>query len=261
MKIDYRKLTGRFLSLAERIWSAKASSLTLILFVAATILMIGGVAGASALGLPIGTCFREGHSMTWFSFFMLLITAGFSRRIWQALGGRRPDAPQLWRWLSILFLFLALDEVFKIHETLDHRLCDIFGWDRNGWADHIDDGLILVYGIVAAGLLLAHWREALRFTIAWPHFALAVVAAISTVALDFLGGEKRFVASMIGHADVKLVGDVLDIIEESFKIYGEIFFMGAFSRLYQSVRGAQNKAAEDSSISPSLQSEPHSSRG
>jgi hypothetical protein len=206
-----------------------------------TALMVAGVSWAALLDWRIGWCFREGRPMTWASFFQLILVAAIAREIWIAVDHSRSElcrgGAKLWRLMWWGFLFLACDELLKIHETVDHRICDLFNLDSSGSADHIDDVIVGLYGLAGAAILLRYWREALRLRAAPWYFGLAAAATVATVGIDLLGGSKELL-SVYFPTPVALHNalSVLDIAEEACKIYGEVFFVGAFARVLETVR-------------------------
>jgi len=100
-------------------------------------------------------------------------------------GGRR-----LWLLMTVGFAFLAADDLFKIHENIDHLINRILGIDpEHSIADHCDDAIILVYAIIGLAVVSRHRRHVLQLRgfargIGWGlgYFALMVV-------LDALGGH------------------------------------------------------------------------
>jgi hypothetical protein len=93
------------------------------------------------------------------------------------------DAQRFWKLVCIGFAFLAIDELCLVHENIDRLTHCIVGKNRdNHITDHLDDLIVLGYGLV--GLVLAYQHRwvilRLRFfrrggTIAMILFAVMVL--------------------------------------------------------------------------------------
>jgi len=97
---------------------------------------------------------------------------------------------RLWLLMALGFAFLAADDLFKIHEGIDHLINRALGIDpEHSIADHCDDAIIVVYAIVGLTVVYRQRRNVLQLRgfargIGWGmgYFALMVV-------LDALGGH------------------------------------------------------------------------
>lgn len=99
-------------------------------------------------------------------------------------------AQRLWLLMALGFAFLAADDLFKIHENIDHLINTALGIDpEHSIADHCDDAIILVYAIIGLAVVYRQRRHVLQLRgfargIGWGvgYFALMVV-------LDALAGH------------------------------------------------------------------------
>lgn len=68
----------------------------------------------------------------------------------------------------------------------------------------------------------------------WKIFLAAVTCAFFTVVLDLIGNSKNFLNEILGssHLANKCIL-LINVLEESFKLYGEAFFIVAFFAVYQ----------------------------
>ncbi len=119
----------------------------------------------------------------------------------QAANGRMPVLrPYLWLVMSVGFAYLAMDELFMIHENTERLL-------------HVSDAFaVLAYMLVALALgrlLLADLRKAPR---ALAFFALAIVCTAMSLAIDA----------------VTHVRGPMMAYEEIFEIFGVYFFLASF---------------------------------
>ena len=70
--------------------------------------------------------FDETGIISWFSCLQLLILCGLSWYIFSIrkkveVTGLHKSPHKLWKWIAVGFLYLAIDEIAQIHETLEHR--------------------------------------------------------------------------------------------------------------------------------------------
>ena len=93
--------------------------------------------------------FGEFHFVTWFSFAQLLFLSVLSAKIFDIdVSGKTKhilrSAGFIWAIIAFGFFFLALDEIFLIHEIIDVAIHTVFNIEETGLTDRIDDVLILI---------------------------------------------------------------------------------------------------------------------
>ncbi len=181
--------------------------------------------------LHLGWGFQEMRPVTWISFFQLLLVGFISQHIFLVRKNESSSA-KLWHLLSIFFIFLAFDELLRFHESIDHRICDLFGFDRYGPADHIDDVIILLYGVFGAFLLIKYFSEVMIFKKVTKVFIFAAIFAVFMVIFDLLGGRQGEMHLYFKGEDLTFILRLFDIIEESCKSLSEVCFVGAFLNVY-----------------------------
>lgn len=112
-------------------------------------------------------------------------------------------------WLIhfILFLYLGLDDLFRIHERIDNGFHRLAGLDRNNpITDHLDDAIVIAYAVFAACVWLRYRFEVLRFPwMLWTMIAGFLGFAAMTV-LDVREGQKVLEESL------KLVSSTLILL-------------------------------------------------
>ena len=138
----------------------------------------------------------------------------------------------MWKYLGYGFIYLAFDDLLRFHEEIDHMICKIFSWDKHGPADKIDDFIIVIYGLIAFGILVKHFKEALNFKSGFLFFLGAIFFAIITTGSDLLGGMTGPLSNIVNQENLPSVLRTLDIIEETAKSLAEVFFVGAFLNIY-----------------------------
>lgn len=184
--------------------------------------------------------FDEGSLINWLSCVQLLIIAGINWKIYRLKTGIKEEYKPgknpklLWQFLAFGFVFCAVDEVLQIHENLDKLIHLLFQIQENFLTDHIDDLIILMYGII--GLLVIYYfrQEFYLYRDSFNYFKIAVILACISIGLDFLT-QGQETSNLLNEVE-KLQREWFRSIEEIFKIFTEGFLMAAF---YQCLRIAK----------------------
>ena len=211
---------GRVARTASRLWdNVRAPGAPPPAVPLVGVVVVGGTLLIVALLLWLGVHhhdkaawhFYEHRAGTYYSGALLLVSAALTLGIARRLTGRRFG--RFWRVAAVGFLYLAADELTSIHEDLDKWLNALFGRPHDDpWTDHIDDTLVLLYGVVAVAWAFRH-REAL-LQLRWATFLLSVafLGFLLTSAFDVL--------------------NLSPAIEESLKILAEaLIVVGLFAAL------------------------------
>ncbi len=139
--------------------------------------------------------FYEHRAGTYYSGALLVTAAVLAFRVARRMTGRRVG--RFWSGASFGLLYLAADEITAVHEYVDKWLHRGLGWpDAHPITDHIDDAIVILYGIVAVVWAL-RYRDAL-LRLRWTTFllTLAAVGFAVTSALDVLGVSTALEESM-----------------------------------------------------------------
>ena len=195
--------------------------------------------------------FREGRIMTWLSFFQLIYAGFLSRQVFLI---RYPEMPftlshsgALWRLGSWSFVYLALDEMCRLHENIDRYLFHkLWGMEETALTDRIDDVIMGVYGIICLYALYKYRQEILRFLSTISYLIAASVGFAAMVALDIITDGDEILALFISDP-VQLTAAVrwLGALEDVFKVVSECFFIGFFAACYvKAVSLGRLKASE-----------------
>jgi len=156
--------------------------------------------------------FREHTAGTYYS-GALLITAGalaacVARRAGPASFRR------FWAMAAAGFVYLGLDDVLRIHEEMDRSIHRFLGWDPEHWlTDHLDDAIVVFYGVVASAWAYYH-REAL-LRLRWAARGLAVA---------FIGFGVMTVLDVLG---------IVPTVEESLKLLAEAMIVAGLFAAYR----------------------------
>ena len=217
--------------------------ITVFVFAFELIAIIAAVGIGFSDGEPL-ELFAEFHFLTWLSFVQLLFLSVLSAKLFDVdvLGKTKHilrSAGSVWAIIAFGFFFLALDEIFLIHEIIDvgiHAVCNI---EETGLTDRIDDILILIYGVIGISILYSHRIELQKYKVALPYLIYGLSLFFVMVALDVLTNRPDILAMIF--ADNNLVDTIktwLSIVEDSSKIFAEGFFILGLFKIMGTVPGA-----------------------
>ena len=186
------------------------------------------------LNLQLGWGFQEGRPVTWLSFFFLLLVGFISLEIFKfkKISDNQNKNIKMWKYLGIGFIYLAFDDLLIFHEEIDHTICKIFGFDKHGPADKIDDVIIVIYGIIMLSILIKYFSESIKFKKSYVFFGFAILMTIISTICDLSGGMTGPLSTHFNADSLPKVLKGLDIVEETAKSFAEVFFIGAFLNMY-----------------------------
>lgn len=209
------------------------------------------IAVALAIGLSRGhpaDQFGESKFITKFSALQLLTVGWLAFSIFKAR--RDPVGSSLWRsnaflWALIAcgFVFLAIDELLKLHERTDKAIHFLFNLRETALTDRIDDAIIGLYGLIGLGVLWYYRAEFKLFRPAIPYFVGGFILLFAMVAVDLFANAKDIIPALVEKQQVKIVMSWLTALEESLKILGEAVFVLAFYRVFRQVKPLAYKDA------------------
>jgi hypothetical protein len=170
------------------------------------------------------TYFREGKIGTYLS-VAILAAAG----VMSILTGRRlaPEneagahgrGPRFWVYLGTLMIVLAVDDLYRLHESIDHAWHRVTGWDpKHGVTASLDNWIVASYGLIAAAIF---WRHR--------HYVARLGWFNRTMAAAFVG----FAAMLFADAFI-----FRHEVEDSIKLVSGTLILCAFVGAY--LGGAQD---------------------
>ena len=182
------------------------------------------------LGLPdLFDVRMEGNIPTLYSAAAMLFCAFLASRA--ALGDRlRRDAPAACWWvLSVIFLYLALDELFRLHE----RLGSAFGRSTLGLFD-LGPGVLfrrtwVLYGLVLAlvvGVVCMRLFAGLPVRIRRLFVAAGAVYVFGAVGLELFYARFEF---LYGRENTRIILVIVTTIEEFLEMMGVVVAAYALS--------------------------------
>lgn len=213
-------------------------------FATTTVLPVMLVLDGSAALLAIGCgVWWYGHParlmdektfITRLSCLQLLGIAGIAGAVFWTRRRHGEQAP-LWRapsviWLIIAlgFLFLAVDEVEKLHEQFDYWAHRVFRLRETAVTDRLDSVLVGAYGLLGLLLLYLFRQEIVRYGPAFPVVRLGLLLFAGMVLLDIVS-DRGDVFSLF-FADPRVSGRLRQwgqAIEDGMKILAEGVFLSA----------------------------------
>jgi hypothetical protein len=186
----------------------------------------------------------EKAPLTWLSFLQLfgigiLALVICTVRLRQSSGVPVWRAPWcFWGLLAAGFIFLAFDEIKKIHEKVDRTLHDFFRLQETGLTDRLDSILVGCYGLVGLSILYVFRKEVWLYRAAFPLFCLGVLLFGFMVAVDLLTDRDDVSRYIVGDPvlsfKLKQWGGAL---EDSIKILAEWVFLRVAAACFMIAKG------------------------
>jgi hypothetical protein len=105
----------------------------------------------------------------------------FSRQFWQPWR----ESAYFWAVLTVGFFYLACDEMLLLHENIDYLIHLGFGIKETPLTDHLDDLIVMLYGLGGLVVLGHYWRELLRYRSVMPLLAIGIILFLVMVVLDY----------------------------------------------------------------------------
>ncbi len=209
-----------------------------------SLMAVGAVFCAVALVLliawntgPFYYHFGDTRLVNLYSFFQLFATSLVAYSVSRA---RERETGRSWRnnpaarpfFISACgFLYLGLDDLLSIHENIDKLIHVILRFKETPFSDHIDDMILVLYGLVAIFFIRDFIREFRRYR---PMMTLCILGLISFFVMCCMDVVSNNVETyrwfFPGTAPDAVVHskDVLNMVDESFQLIGESFFLSAF---------------------------------
>lgn len=127
-------------------------SAAIILSTLAVIVVLAWL-GAANPEVGVHGHFDELAPGTWLSFSLLIMAAIYAARIDRRL--RPHPFARFWAVAFFALIYLAFDDLAKIHENIDWSIHWMLGWEDDGITEHLDDAIVALYGPAA---LIYGWR-------------------------------------------------------------------------------------------------------
>lgn len=185
----------------------------------------------------------EKSPITWLSFLHLLGTAGFTGAVFVARHRESQKvsvtrAPYLiWLLIASGFVFLAIDETAKLHETLDEVLHKALRIQETNFTDRIDDLIVAGYGLVGIGLLSWYREELHPYTEALTLLYWGLALFLAMLLLDTGVNRPDIVSILVGDPEEGYrLSKWIEALEDSIKILAEALFLGVAHQCFATTR-------------------------
>lgn len=171
---------------------------------------------------------QEKNFPAFYSSAVILLCAYILWKISNLVNEKAQSNSIYWKGMSIIFIFLALDEFYSIHEEIGRLADGVFEYGAAG--GFLTHGMTFVYLIIFGLISLLF----VRFFFRLPkktriQFVVAgVVFVFGAVVMEIIGGKYLFETD--GEEDI--IYTFLYTIEESLEMYGMILFVAALTRYY-----------------------------
>jgi uncharacterized protein YacL len=177
--------------------------------------------------------FGEAHFITWVSVLQLLTISLLSYSIFQTrrrtIGDFNWRSPfMVWLVISLGFFFLGMDDLFKIHESMDHRIHELFDLKQTALTDRFDDMIIGLYGLIGLSILYACREEIKKYRQLFPFLIYGFVLLFIMVGLDIVSNRKDILEKLVSRDLVAPIHICLSIAEDSIKVFAGSFFLVGF---------------------------------
>lgn len=194
--------------------------------------------------------FSEGSIIDWLSALQLLTAAVLAGTVYrlrrrQQISWRSPQL--LWLLVTFGFIFLTADELTQIHESIDSWIHSAWQLRETGLTDRIDDVLVGLYGVVAAGILYVFRHELKRYRQLWQLILYGFGLLCLMVTFDILTNRADILPMLFGQFGHRLLNG-LAIAEDLCKLAIEAIAIGT---LYQ-VFWTEKQALSSHGAAPSV---------
>jgi hypothetical protein len=181
--------------------------------------------------------FGEAHFITWVSVLQLWATSILSYSIFQTrrrmLGHFNWRSPMMvWLVISLGFFYLGMDDLFKIHESMDHRIHELFHLKQTAFTDRFDDMIVGLYGLIGIIYLYVCRDEIKKYRQVFPFLIFGFVLLFIMVGLDIISNRKDLLEIFLSRDLATTMKTWLSIAEDSIKVFaGSFFLVGFFGAL------------------------------
>ncbi len=206
--------------------------------------VVGMILIAALTDRPLKAGFAEYQPVTLLSTLQLAVISFVLFRVWHRIRSLASDhvrsAATVWLLLSAGFMFLAADELLQIHERLDFAIHDILGITETNLTDHIDEAILVAYFGAGIAVLFRFRGE----------FLGQDGLGIALAGIGFFAMSIALDATLNGSTIGDGLGVPLSILEESFELVAEAFFLGYAALRLGMARDSDASTGQDIAVTP-----------
>ena len=132
-----------------------------------------------------------------------------------------------------------LDEALSLHENMDKLIHIVLRMKETALTDHIDDFILLMYGIIAIFFIKDFVREFKKHPYMIGLMLFGFVSFFVMSCLDFLSNNDETFAYFFKGLPYKVMRhrkDIFSMAEDSFKLLGEASFLAAFVAAFTNIK-------------------------
>ncbi len=170
---------------------------------------------------------NEGNMPTYFSAIILLISAALLKVVASFKKIENDTYSLHWSILSLIFLYLSIDETAGVHELLTRPLREKFNFSGIFFYSWVVVGVAVV--LIFSIFYYKFWLS-LPVGIKYRFLLAAAFYIGGVIVMEFIGGDYVFINNIDVTKMDNLVYAMLATIEESFEMIGIIIFINALLR-------------------------------
>ena len=217
-------------------------SVVLVFLLVAIVLRISWTIG------PFYYHFASGRLVDLYSYFQLFATAYISFLICRNLGKgsslkwRQNPSIRPFFICAVGFLLLGFDDVLSLHENIDKLIHFLLRVKETPLTDHLDDIILLMYGIVAIFFIKDFVREFKKHPYTVKLIICGLFLFFVTFCLDFVSNNIetfRYFFKGSPYISMGHTRDIFRMLDESFELLGEAFFLSAFVASFTNIKTRQ----------------------
>jgi hypothetical protein len=192
-------------------------------------------------GVDIYDEIRKGGFITILSVLQLLAISRISFKIYNVrrkniLKSTNYSSYRVWAIISLAFLFLATDELIKVHENIDDFIHEIFNLQETSLSDRIDDILIGLYGVTGIGVIIAYKDEFKGYQGFIPFLFVGFILLFLMVIIDVITNRNDILPLIFNDGTSEILYVWLSFSEDPLKLFSEVFFLTAFVSVWNETR-------------------------
>jgi len=214
--------------------------ISLIILTVFLIILTAWIIGPLYFNHPIGKLFDFCSFLTLFAtaYVSFLACRGIEKE--RGLKWRDNPAARPFFISAVGFLFLGLDDVLSLHENMDRLIHFILRIKETPWTDHIDDFILLLYGVIALFFIKDFIKEFRKHPYMVGLIAVGLFAFFIVFFLDFLTNNIETLSALLfkgmSYGDLSYRQNIGKMIEESTEFLAEAFFLAAFTAAFLNIK-------------------------
>lgn len=143
---------------------------------------------------------------------------------------------------AIGFLFLGFDDLVDIHESVDKLIHMVLRIKQTPLTDHMDDLILLIYGIIAIFFIKDFVREFRKYPYMMGFLICGFLAFFIMFCFDFISNNEEtfsYFFKGLGYGEMRHTMDLFSMGDASFQLLGEAFFLAAYVAALTNIKTRQ----------------------